>query len=61
MRLGAIYEACRNRSSSLLFHKTHCDAVSIEKCAYSIPAHSLDLPGYRSEIITIDTRHIVMP
>ena len=34
-------EACRDRSSLLLFHKTHSGAVSIEKDKYLTPAHSL--------------------
>ena len=58
MRMGAINEACRNWSSLLLFHKTHYGAVSIEKDAFSTPAHSLDLPGYHSVLIFVDT---VMP
>ena len=34
-------EARKDQSSLLLFHKTHCGAVSIEKDKYIIPAHSL--------------------
>ena len=34
-------EACRDRSSLLLFHKIHSGAVSIEKDKYLTPAHSL--------------------
>ena len=34
-------EARRDRSSLLLFHKTHSGAVSIEKDKYLTPAHSL--------------------
>ena len=33
-------EARRDQSSLLLFHKTHCGAVSIEKDKYMAPAHS---------------------
>ena len=35
------FEARRDRSSMLLFHKMHCGAVSIEKDKYLTPAHSL--------------------
>ena len=34
-------EAWRDQSSLLLFHKIHCEAVSIEKDKYMTPAHSL--------------------
>ena len=34
-------EACRDRSSLLLFRKIHFGAVSIEKDKYLTPAHSL--------------------
>ena len=34
-------EARRDQSSLLLFHKIHCEAVSIEKDKYMTPAHSL--------------------
>ena len=34
-------EAQRDQSSLLLFHKIHCEAVSIEKDEYMTPAHSL--------------------
>ena len=34
-------EACRDRSSLLLFHKIHSGAVYIEKDKYLTPAHSL--------------------
>ena len=32
-------EAWRDQSSLLLFHKNHCEAVSIEKDKYMTPAH----------------------
>ena len=35
------FEARRDQSSLLLFHKIHCGAVSIEKDKYMTPAHSL--------------------
>ena len=38
---GPTLEARRDRSSLLLFHKIHSDAVSIEKDKYLTPAHSL--------------------
>ena len=34
-------EARRDQSSLLLFHKIHCEAVSIEKDKYMTPTHSL--------------------
>ena len=34
-------EAWRDQSSLLLFHKIHCEEVSIEKDKYMTPAHSL--------------------
>ena len=35
------FEARRDRSSLLLFHKIHSGALSIEKDKYLTPAHSL--------------------
>ena len=35
------FEARRDQSSLLLFHKIHCGAVSIEKDKYITPAYSL--------------------
>ena len=53
-------EACRDRSSLLLFHKIHSGAASIEKDKYLTPARR-NLLGHHTVPNIVDTRHTVMP